>query len=348
MTLDSVICELVEFGISYDDLADTETRNAIQDEFELSDSQMTEIWDLVQSGKISLTTLYIPEGTIAIESGRYANNQNFDTVVFPSTLRRVGDNAFANCWNLKFAEFNDGLDYIGESAFFHTGIIAVTLPMSVRFVGVSAFSNCDDLSSFVCSGQNIVLSDYALAYCKQLDEIDIKSKYVSRKCFIGSDTKKPTNSTDIREFESEIYAWLYENTEINDDYRCLRGNILPTGEMLHNPNNCVHNIIESDICDFLNAKCGTEFYPNQGMYGELILDRLGCVRLNGQYEYFVVLPNQVTKAQLDTLETWLDYIFEYTSYKKPIQICTIDGKQVALNPYDYTGYDVIQYIKRNL
>lgn len=70
------------------------------------------------------------------------SNLDITSVVCPSTLKEIREQAFQNCHNLKNIQFNDGLEFIGKSAFGIAGLEKIILPDSVTFVDEIAFP-CD-------------------------------------------------------------------------------------------------------------------------------------------------------------------------------------------------------------
>lgn len=72
-----------------------------------------------------------------VEIDAFQNN-GCETITLPSTMRVVDDDSFTGK-NLKTVNLNDGLQYIGEGAFFSMGKIkSVTVPASVTYIGVQA------------------------------------------------------------------------------------------------------------------------------------------------------------------------------------------------------------------
>lgn len=72
-----------------------------------------------------------------VERDAFQNN-GCETITLPSTMRVVDDESFTGK-NLKTVNLNDGLQYIGEGAFFSMGKIkSVTVPASVTYIGVQA------------------------------------------------------------------------------------------------------------------------------------------------------------------------------------------------------------------
>ena len=67
--------------------------------------------------------------------------KNLKDVSFPSTLKKIGNNAFEKCYYLTHIELNEGLEYIGDYAFYGTHIVEVEIPGSVKKIGKAAFEN---------------------------------------------------------------------------------------------------------------------------------------------------------------------------------------------------------------
>ena len=69
---------------------------------------------------------------------------NAQSVVFPSTIKSIGDNAFCHAQNIKSITFeqNSQLDSIGEKAFYLSALQRVTIPASTTYIGPQAFADC--------------------------------------------------------------------------------------------------------------------------------------------------------------------------------------------------------------
>lgn len=65
-------------------------------------------------------------------------------IIFPSTLRVLGDRIFQGCKMLKCVTFREGsrLDKIGVECFSNSGIEEITIPSSVITIHEQAFSGC--------------------------------------------------------------------------------------------------------------------------------------------------------------------------------------------------------------
>ena len=70
-----------------------------------------------------------------------------ESIVLPSTLKRIEYSTFVNCKNLTSIEFPEGLEFIGKAAFAASGVQSVTFPGSLRVLGLTAFTNCKALKT---------------------------------------------------------------------------------------------------------------------------------------------------------------------------------------------------------
>lgn len=86
--------------------------------------------------------LTIPDGVEIIANGCLRDNKYVEIVNCPSTLKKIGNNAFQNS-SLEMINFNEGLIEIGDCAFYDTKIRMSYLPDSLEYLGDSAFEDCN-------------------------------------------------------------------------------------------------------------------------------------------------------------------------------------------------------------
>lgn len=92
-----------------------------------------------------IKTVSIPEGYDRIADGAFSteNAQSvLENVNLPKGLTLIGKNAFQNCNYIKSIELNEGLENIGDSAFFGTTLGTVKFPSSLKIINDCAFANC--------------------------------------------------------------------------------------------------------------------------------------------------------------------------------------------------------------
>lgn len=92
-----------------------------------------------------IKTVSIPEGYDRIADGAFSNENAqsvLENVNLPKGLTLIGKNAFQNCTYIKSIELNEGLENIGDSAFFGTTLGTVKFPSSLKIINDCAFANC--------------------------------------------------------------------------------------------------------------------------------------------------------------------------------------------------------------
>lgn len=95
------------------------------------------------TGKIK--TVSIPEGYDRIADGAFSNEDKqsvLENVNLPKGLTLIGKNAFQGCNYIKSIELNEGLENIGEKAFYGTSLESVKFPSSLKIINDCAFANC--------------------------------------------------------------------------------------------------------------------------------------------------------------------------------------------------------------
>lgn len=92
-----------------------------------------------------IKTVSIPEGYDRIADGAFSN-ENVQSVLenvnLPKGLTLIGKNAFQDCSHIKSIELNEGLENIGEKAFYGTSLESVKFPSSLKIINDCAFANC--------------------------------------------------------------------------------------------------------------------------------------------------------------------------------------------------------------
>ena len=67
------------------------------------------------------------------------------TLAFPRTVRRVQCVAFRSAESLRSVVLNEGLEALGDRAFYRTGLREVAFPASLRKTGKGTFAGCESL-----------------------------------------------------------------------------------------------------------------------------------------------------------------------------------------------------------
>ena len=163
-----------------------EAQNDIDDIFSLldadnplSDPALISVALRPRMDMMSLDTVVIPEGTEYIADGSFCNedmNQDhrhtISSIVLPSSLVRIGDNAFSDCSDLASIEIPEGVVSIGSGAFKKCrSLTSLVIPESVVSIGDEAFYFCDGLTS-ISIPDGCVIGDDAFVRCSSLNAIN--------------------------------------------------------------------------------------------------------------------------------------------------------------------------------
>ncbi len=83
----------------------------------------------------------VKDGTTLIAGGAFTSNRDITSVIFPSSLKYVNDNAFQFCRNIEKVTLNEGLEVIDRGALSYTSISEIKFPQSLRVIGNGALSD---------------------------------------------------------------------------------------------------------------------------------------------------------------------------------------------------------------
>ena len=137
-----------------------------------------------------------------ISAGAFKDNKTAETVIIPSSVTTIEEEAFSGCTNLKTIIFksetqtdifpsNDsqadenvqpesGVISIGDRAFYGcSGLTSIEVPDSVTIIGEEAFCDCTGLTSIAIPDSITSIGDYAFAVCTEIAEITIPKSVTS-------------------------------------------------------------------------------------------------------------------------------------------------------------------------
>ena len=92
------------------------------------------------------TIVFAKELTI-IPKAFLRGSWTLESIVIPSSVKMIDDNAFERCRHLKKVKLQEGLLSIGERAFSYSGLESIVIPSSVFVLCKEAFSHCANLMS---------------------------------------------------------------------------------------------------------------------------------------------------------------------------------------------------------
>ena len=120
------------------------------------------------------TNPVIPEGVTELPARCFMNCQCFDKVTLPTSLKIISDDCF---YNTRVAEVNfpEGLDSIGNGAFYASDLKMADLPNSITKIASLTFSMCDRLRYIHIPENGYIdyIPNYFAAYDDSLERVDI-------------------------------------------------------------------------------------------------------------------------------------------------------------------------------
>lgn len=101
-------------------------------------------------GKVALASPFEPkkisirEGVERVEATAYWYNDNVEEIIFPSTLKKIGDNSFSHCSNLREILLPEGCETLDIQCFEGCAKLeTVDLPSTIKHLNVEVFEGCE-------------------------------------------------------------------------------------------------------------------------------------------------------------------------------------------------------------
>ena len=125
--------------------------------------------------------LRIPDGVTTIKHEDYSYfSDRVNEIIFPSTLRIIGDDAFFNFEGLSSVTIPNSVTSIGNSAFREcSGLTNVTIGNSVTSIGDCAFGDCSGLTSVTIGNSVTSIGEGAFSGCSGLTSVTIPNSVTS-------------------------------------------------------------------------------------------------------------------------------------------------------------------------
>ena len=122
----------------------------------------------------NLTGVKLAAGLTEIPASMFYGCEKLVNVTIPDGVKKIGDNAFTQCFSLNSMELPASLESIGAEAFFGCEMLQqMVLPDSVSEIGNAAFYDCSLLRSVTLSKNLKAIPDEAFGNCVCLKEITI-------------------------------------------------------------------------------------------------------------------------------------------------------------------------------
>jgi hypothetical protein len=130
--------------------------------------------------KDSVLCLIINEGFTNIGYFSFQTFKNLKTVLMPTTISSIGNNAFARCYKLESINIPSGVTTIEYGAFAEcSSLTQLSLPTSLISIESRAFYECYKLESINLPNGITDIKDWTFGYCSSLSSIMISNTVTS-------------------------------------------------------------------------------------------------------------------------------------------------------------------------
>ena len=118
----------------------------------------------------NITTYDIPEGIDCLYDKAFGFCENLESIKLPDSVDKIYKRVFEYDAKLKNINLPNSLTFLGDEAFFESGLESVNIPSDVT-LGVGVFGNCSSLKSAMVNSS--VLNDDTFKRCKSLKTVKI-------------------------------------------------------------------------------------------------------------------------------------------------------------------------------
>lgn len=169
----------------------------------------------------NLTALILPEGLEYIaDYEAFYGCINLTSITFPSSLRSIGNNAFAQCDALRSVVLNQGLQSLATQAFaFCDNLEEVSFPDNLLSIGHCAFQGCSKLKSVILKNGLESVEYGAFRECDSLRQVSLPGSLNTLED--GAFLYCPNISTieysalsPIKSFENVFDGGVYQQAEL--------------------------------------------------------------------------------------------------------------------------------------
>ena len=148
----------------------------------------------------------------------FLNGEEIEELVVPSSVRSIGELAFADCSGLTSIRLANGVETIGNYAFANcSGLTSITMGKGLKKIGNNAFANCSSLAS-VSMGKGLKkIGNNAFIGCRGLTTVVIPDSVTSigNSAFMNcSGLSTITIGDGMKTIDSKAFARCPELTDV--------------------------------------------------------------------------------------------------------------------------------------
>jgi len=152
--------------------------------------------------KQEIFKVIIEEGVTSVGDFAFYNANYLTTVSLPSTVTRIGNNAFDMC-AIEVISLPENLTTLGIEVFAASNLTSIVIPKGVTQIPNRAFESCSYLTKAVLHDDITVIGLNAFFKCVELSEIALPAKlthigdYAFQQCFKLTDVTFPESFTTL-------------------------------------------------------------------------------------------------------------------------------------------------------
>ena len=151
-------------------------------------------------------------------------NKKIKSVVIPSSVKVIRDDAFSECEALEKVTLPEGLLYIGQNAFKFTALTSVTLPKSLLYIDSFAFSGCNNLSEINIPDDAAFLAknatECAVFLSEEYGRNDAQIAIAAEEYFDGSKINESVAlQKKLKEIKCINYLFAIDYYKANEKYK---------------------------------------------------------------------------------------------------------------------------------
>ena len=308
-------------------------------------------------------------------SGR-GTEYNIQEVILPSSLRAIGDDAFRGQRGLNQISFNNGLEQIGNFAFYACGLKEINLPTTLKLIGEASFdSNPIEMIDMSANQSLTDIPRRAFANCKALREVLFPSNmkrieenafaildeeehgelesiiipdgvvFIGKNAFCGNRASILSLPTNIKEIGNNAFS--YSSLWGLSPKRYYNGEILSLPSFITIQNAKEYGLEQSSVSDYYNT-----IRDDKGNIllsakdNQIVTKKTGdngdivCYIVDNNIEKGVLNPNGEWIIPMDKDISEIDLIEnEYFVIKRNVNygIVTLAGKEMIQTSRGYTS-----------
>jgi hypothetical protein len=122
-----------------------------------------------------LESVILPSTITTIEDDAFHECPRLASINIPEGVKSIGSCAFAGASALTEIAIPQSVTTIGENAFAATGLHSIIIPEGVAVIEYATFYNCKSLNSIVLPSTITSIGDRTFDYCYELKEIHCKA-----------------------------------------------------------------------------------------------------------------------------------------------------------------------------